>query len=235
MNYDIFLFNGHGEGDNGACYNGYKEQELAKKLVNRVKEILSEYGVNVHTNGDLNNYNRNLTKGNTYTYKEGLCIHLNASAYHNAYGSEIIVPAKLANFTMEKQIVDGLSGLGFVNRGVKTRDYDSEQWIPRTNGSAVNCKDYYREIREAYNNGVYLSILEVCFIDSSDINRFNTYFENIARLIANAFVDKYGLKKPKQYFYRVVTGSFADRANAEKRIADLKKLGYDSFIEKREK
>jgi N-acetylmuramoyl-L-alanine amidase len=30
--------------------------------------------------------------------------------------------------------------------------------------------------------------------------------------------------------YRVVTGSFADRANANDRIAELKKAGFDSFI-----
>lgn len=30
--------------------------------------------------------------------------------------------------------------------------------------------------------------------------------------------------------YRVVTGSFSDRANADQRIADLKKAGFESFI-----
>lgn len=31
--------------------------------------------------------------------------------------------------------------------------------------------------------------------------------------------------------YRVVTGSFADKAQAEKRVADLKKAGFDSFVD----
>lgn len=31
--------------------------------------------------------------------------------------------------------------------------------------------------------------------------------------------------------YRVVTGSFSNRANADKRVADLKAKGFDSFIE----
>ncbi|MCP8615985.1 N-acetylmuramoyl-L-alanine amidase [Salirhabdus salicampi] len=45
-------------------------------------------------------------------------------------------------------------------------------------------------------------------------------------------------KAPKQdsgdasgsIYYRVVTGSFKDRDNAEKRVKELKKAGYDSFI-----
>lgn len=233
MNYDLFLFNGHGDGDMGACYNGYKEQVLAKKLVNRVIEILKPYNINIHTNGDLNNYNRNLTKGNKYKYVEGLCIHLNATTNHNANGTEIIIPSKLASFSMEQDILNGIAALGFYNRGVKSRDYNSEQFIKRINGSACSFKDYYKEIRECYNNGYYLSILEVCFIDSSDINLFNSKFESIAQVIANAIIKRYCLKKStsENVVYRVITGSYSNKANADKRVEELKKKGYDSFIE----
>lgn len=38
-------------------------------------------------------------------------------------------------------------------------------------------------------------------------------------------------KPIEQTFHRVITGSFADRANAEAHVAKLKKAGFDSFIE----
>lgn len=41
-------------------------------------------------------------------------------------------------------------------------------------------------------------------------------------------------KDDKDLFYRTVTGSFKDRDHAEQRIKDLKKAGFDSFIEIKE-
>lgn len=63
---------------------------------------------------------------------------------------------------------------------------------------------------------------------------------------AKSLAEVYGLKrkpepkpapKPtnKDVFYRVVTGSFNDRDGAERRIAELKKAGFDSFIDIYEK
>jgi N-acetylmuramoyl-L-alanine amidase len=36
---------------------------------------------------------------------------------------------------------------------------------------------------------------------------------------------------PTKTFYRVVTGSFKEKANAERRVAELKRKGFDSFID----
>lgn len=48
-------------------------------------------------------------------------------------------------------------------------------------------------------------------------------------------VPKSSTSNKKNVYYRVVTGSFTNRSNAEKRVAELKKAGYDSFIERFEK
>ena len=40
-NYDIFLLRGHGNGDPGACANGYTEENLAQVIVDRVVEFLN--------------------------------------------------------------------------------------------------------------------------------------------------------------------------------------------------
>ena len=40
-NYDIFLLRGHGNGDPGACANGYTDENLAQAIVDRVVELLN--------------------------------------------------------------------------------------------------------------------------------------------------------------------------------------------------
>ena len=239
MNYDLFLFSGHGEGDIGACANGYKEKELSEKVVKRVITLLQPYNINIHTNGELNNYKRNLTKGNKYNMVEGLSIHFNASNGKGC-GCEIWVPCRLSNFSMQENIVRNLECDGYINRGVKSRDYDSELTYQRKNGDVIYCTDYYKEIREAYENGYYLSILEICFIDNiNDMKLFNEKFENICQSISSGIIYRYGLKKNEvvnnigsdSKTYRVITGSFKNRENAENQVGKLKEKGFNSFIE----
>lgn len=61
--------------------------------------------------------------------------------------------------------------------------------------------------------------------------------EELARAVCEAFGVKYvspaPAKKPttsSDTFFRVVTGSFADRKNANDRVAELDKKGFDSFL-----
>ncbi|KMJ58071.1 hypothetical protein AB685_14770 [Bacillus sp. LL01] len=68
----------------------------------------------------------------------------------------------------------------------------------------------------------------------------DAYRKTCAVAIATGIAKYFGLKrkpapKPKpavnpNVFYRVVTGSFNDKENAEQRMADLKKAGFDSFL-----
>lgn len=246
--YDMFLFHGHGEGDVGACGNGYTELERAKLLTSKVYKLLVDKNVSVLTNlqTGYNNYNRNLTKGHTFNYKMGCTIHLNSSVNNSAKGMEIIVPCKEKCLSIEEKIMKNVCAIGFQNRGLKSRDYSSEKWIIRSNGTICNYTNYYKEIRESWNNGNSLSILEMCFISNvDDITLFNVNIDRIAKIIANAYLEEMG-KPPyplttsttsttntttENVMYRVVTGSFKDKSNAEKRVQELKNKGFDSFIE----
>ena len=82
------------------------------------------------------------------------------------------------------------------------------------------------------------SYLEIMFHDNEDdANLIINNIEKIAELIAKGVCEYLKIpfiEKPKPVInttmYRVVTGSFADRSNAEDRIAELKKAGFESFI-----
>lgn len=239
--YEMGMFKGHGQGDSGAVGNGYQEHERVSKLVDKVCALLTPKGLKIHIG--INNYLNVFVKSNTYSRHFAFSFHLNSSVDPSAIGSEIIVPMKEKEFTMEVEILKGLEDLGFSNRGLKSRDYNSESWYQRTNGQALGMTDYYGEIREAWNRGVSLSIIEFAFIsNANDIKRFNDNMDKIALIVANAilrYCDMPTISAPKpptpnppagDIMYRVMCGSFKDRSNAEKRIAELKTKGYEATI-----
>jgi N-acetylmuramoyl-L-alanine amidase len=95
----------------------------------------------------------------------------------------------------------------------------------------------FHECRETTMPAV---LLELGYMDSSTdvpIILTDDFATKCATAIVEVIVAKGGLKKkvvatPKgKTYYRVVTGSFEDRKNAEERIAALKKVGFDSFID----
>lgn len=194
-NYNAFLFTGHGAGDPGAVGNGYKEHDVAVKINEAAKKHLASLNIHYNTTNQ-NNYKSNLTKGNSYTSKAGLTTHLNSSTNSSATGVEIIVANSNADLTADFALVSGISKLlGITNRGVKSRNYDTEETYTRTNGKAVNAKDYYGEIRSAKSNGFNLAILEVAFIsNSNDIKKVNVNIEAIGKLIAEYIASKCNVK-----------------------------------------
>jgi len=107
-------------------------------------------------------------------------------------------------------------------------------------------KDYYTMIADTNMPAV---ITEGAFLDNDlDNNAIDTIAEQQAFgvAIAHGILNQLGVAiksiiipvvKPvvvtpvTNVIYRVVTGSFADRSNAEERIEKLKKAGFESFIE----
>ena len=243
--YDIFIFRGHGNGDCGAVGNGYTEEQVAQLIVNLLVKKLRSKGVNVHTNGANQNNYQNCCLG-SYKYKFGYSIHLN-SASASASGIEAYVPLGEKYLKLEEDILKEISNkLSIPNRGVKSRNYDTEQISFRQNGSPSTGKDYYKEIREAWQKGISLTILEVGFINSNDVHKIIQYQEEITTIIANVIlkeIDKEPLinnvntnSKPNTTTqqgvkYQVIAGSFNSKENAQKQVETLKAKGIDSFIQ----
>ena len=242
--YDIFIFRGHGNGDCGAVGNGYTEEQVAQLIVNLLVKKLKSRGVNVHTNAaNQNNYQSCCL--NSYKYKFGYSIHLNSAAAA-ASGIEAYVPLGEKYLKLEEDILKEISNkLNIPNRGVKSRNYDTEQISFRQNGSASSGTDYYKEIREAWQKGISLTILEVGFINSNDVHKIIQYQEEITTIIANVILKELGKEplinnasssKPNNTTqqgvkYQVVAGSFNSKENAQKQVETLKAKGIDSFIQ----
>jgi len=140
-------------------------------------------------------------------------IHLNAFN-SSASGTEVFTYGG-KEVKQARDILNNIVGLGYINRGLK--DGKGLAVLRGTKATAM--------------------LVECCFIDSkSDMSKFNA--EKIANAIVQGLTGKKVVTAPvatapikTDVMYRVVTGSFSNRDNANKRIADLKAKGFDSFID----
>lgn len=195
MIFDCGLFVGHGTSevdgsfDSGAVYGSTREYDLAKKITDKTISLLNGTGLVIHK--DEQNFKDNDSKGNTYNHKFILSVHINAG---KGEGTEIYVPLGEKVFELEEEILNNMTTLGFKNRGVKSRYYDTEATVLRKSGAKLSGTDYYKEIRDAWNNGISLSILEVGFIDSSDLAKIQNNIDKISSIIANAICNLCNVK-----------------------------------------
>lgn len=235
--YNSFIFEGHGTSertgayDPGAVNGTVRENDLADKIVTAAMNYLKATGLSIHR--DENNYSDNDLAGNTYTSKAGISVHINAGG---GTGTETYVPCREKYLIEDFKLVKNISGaLGIPDRGVKSRDYNTGRVYMRTDGVALSYTDYYKEIRDAWSQGISLAILEVGFIDTSDLQKIQANIDTIGFLIAQYIAKLCGveLTKPEppppvesDVYYRVVYGSFKEKTNAEARKQELESKGY---------
>ena len=171
----ILLIAGHGQGDPGACGNGFKEAELVRELSVMVESILKNYA-KVTVFDHTKNMYKLLKNGGMFNfapYNYILELHFNAGG---GYGTEILVHKNQKGISVEEAIVKNISALGFKNRGVKRRS------------DLLNMNNIFRK-------GKDYALLETCFIDSSeDIALWNKKRYEVALAIANGIISGFGLK-----------------------------------------
>jgi N-acetylmuramoyl-L-alanine amidase len=99
----------------------------------------------------------------------------------------------------------------------------------RTFSKEGNNGDYYAVIRET---SMPAMIIEALFLDNQlDNKAYNPKI--ISESISDTIAKTYNLQLKKQAIntlYRVVCGSFSVKENADKRVQELKKAGFESFI-----
>ncbi len=171
----ILLIAGHGNGDSGACGNGYREADLTREVVALLKARLNNIcdAEVADTSKDwfeyLGTYGYDFTK-----YDYVLEIHFNSGG---GTGTEIFVTTSEKGVGVETAIVQQISNaVGYRNRGVK-----------RTN---------FRVISRVKAQGVSAALLEVCFIDNAgDVNTYQNRKNDIINAVVNGIAEGFGLKQ----------------------------------------
>lgn len=205
--YDFALFTGHGQygiaydpGSVGIKNGGrIEEHHIAALLVAAAKVYLDKTEKNILYG--VNNYKNNLLNGHTITSKSALSVHLNSVGNPSVCGTEVWVPAKESYLMHDESLCSGIAScLGTPDRGLRSSNFDLPpgNWVPRVHGTSVDFKDYYGEIRTAWNYGVALSILETGFISHEpEIHNILGKVNEIGRLIAKYACDCMGVAFPE--------------------------------------
>ena len=215
MAYSIMLDAGHGGQDPGAVYKGRQEKDDNLKLALAVGEILERNGIDVSYTRTTDIYQTPFEKAqlaNQAGVDYFISFHRNSSPKDNQYqGVEVLVYDKSGiKYQMAENIVGALGELGFREIGVKERP--GLVVLRRTKMPAL--------------------LIETGFINSDGDNQlFDEKFQEIAQSIADAILgilDEETVNEP--LYYRVQTGIFRNRENADRMLYQLLEKGYPSFL-----
>lgn len=226
MGKNYVVIAGHNEIVPGASGNGYKEHVVARQIVKEVIAYFKELKETVYDGTDNVGTTKTMVwsnaaqNANKYAGKDDMVIavHLNSSTNKEATGTEVF-DYKGTQKVLAKKISARLAkDYGWMDRG----------WKP----------DGEKNIGLITATKAPILYVEVCFISNkSDMDKLMKDIKKAAKGIVEEVTGKtIPVQQPHvtdvtSVVHRVVTGSFSSKANAEKRIADLKKKGFSSFIE----
>ena len=215
MAYKVVVDAGHGGEDPGAVYEGRREKDDTLRLALAVGEILENSGINVIYTRTEDVYQTPFQKAQIANAENAdffISIHRNSSPEPNQYsGVESLVYDKAGEkLEMAENINGALGELGFEELGVKARP--GLVVLRRTKMPAV--------------------LVEAGFLNSDRDNElFDEKFSEVAQGIAEGILGTLETESmEEQRYYRVQTGAFKVRQNAEKMLQELLEAGYPAFL-----
>lgn len=218
----IIIDAGHGGYDNGATYNGRKEKDDNLALALAVGEVLADSGLDVGFTRVDDVYQSPVEKARIANQMDGdffVSIHRNSSPVPNTYSgvqSLIYEEGGIAN-QMADNINREMEQVGFNNLGISVRQ--NLAVLRRTDMPAV--------------------LVEAGFINTDADNAlFDSKFPEMAQAIADGIIGTLIQNGELEFedddeneTYRVQTGLFRNRANADAMAAQLRNMGFPVAIE----
>ena len=215
MAYSIMIDPGHGGNDPGAVYKGRREKDNNLALAMEVGKILEENGVKVEYTRTTDEYLSPFERAKLANEKKVdyfISFHRNSSPEVNQYkGVEVLIYDKSGiKYEMAQNIVGALGELGFREIGVQERP-----------GLVVLRKTRMPAL-----------LIETGFINSDDDNQlYDEKQEEFAQAIAGAILGTLDQQMGEEpLYYRVQTGFFRKRENADRMLYGLQDKGYPAYI-----
>lgn len=174
----LFVICGHGAGDPGCCAGGYTEAERVRALGRRIKElggdqvVLCDTSRNWYADGGLNSL-----KADGPVVE----LHMDASGAATAHGAHVIIKDGFEPDAYDKALADKLSAFmpGRAQKLVKRSDLAN--------------------INRAAARGINYRLAENGFIDNGgDLQKFNEYLDDLARIYLESFGIKASNSAPVQ-------------------------------------
>ena len=214
---------GHGGKDYGASYKGRKESDDVLSIGMAVAAEIRRHGVIVdETRTSDRTLSLDARSGLENKHKYDYFISFHRNAYKPEVGTGVesytyLKGGSRAN-NLARQIQKNLAAVGFIDRGIKGANFHV---LRETKAPAI--------------------LIELGFIDNSkDNDLFDNKRSEIIKGLAKAILDAVGVtytepvievpEPTDKTLYRVMSGSYANRENAERQVEKLKKAGFDATI-----
>lgn len=205
----------HGGGDPGAVYQKRQEKDDTLRMTLAVGEILERNGIDVVYTRTTDVYQTPFEKAKLANESGAdyfISFHRNSSPRENQYnGVEVLLYDKSGiKYDMAKNILGAMGEIGFREIGVKERP--GLVVLRRTKMPAL--------------------LVEAGFINSDKDNQiFEERFEEMAQAVAGAILGTLtGETVEDPLYYRVQTGVFRKRENADRMLYNLTDQGFPSYI-----
>ena len=215
MAYKIVLDAGHGGTDPGAIYKERKEKDDNLELTLAVGKILEDNGIDVVYTRTTDIYQTPFEKeqlANQAGVDYFISFHRNSSPKDNQYnGAEVLIYDKSGiKYDMAQNIVGALGELGFKELGVNARP-----------GLVVLRKTRMPAL-----------LVETGFLNSDEDNKlYDEKQKEIAEAIATSILGTLNDETIEQpLYYRVQTGVFRRRENADRMLYQLTDQGFPAFL-----
>ncbi|OLS02189.1 N-acetylmuramoyl-L-alanine amidase [Tissierella creatinophila] len=225
----VYLDFGHGGNDPGAVGNNLKEKDLTLSIGLEVGRILKRHGVEIvysRTTDATMSLKQRSDKANANNVDVFVSIHINSFTNRNANGVETFShTGSKRGLPLAKAIQDSLVSAKIfkTNRGTKTANFHVLRetkapaaltelgFISNTEDAQV-LKTKQKEIAIAIAKGI-LSFLKIKY--KAEANKPSTpEIPNTGDL------------------YKVQVGAYSIKANADKKLAELKAKGFEGYIKK---
>ncbi len=218
----IIIDAGHGGYDNGAVYNGRREKDDNLELALAVGEILADNGVDVEYTRVDDIYQSPVDKAAIANAKDGdylVSIHRNSSPMPNTYSGvqSLVYSPQGESALLANNINQEMSQVGYRNLGTAQRQ--NLAVLRRSNMPAVLVEAGF------INTDADNALLDARFIDTA---------QAIADGIIGTLLQTGELKlrdADEREIYRVQTGLFRNRKNADQMAAQLRAMGYMAAVE----
>lgn len=166
---NLYIIPGHGDGDCGACGNGFQEAERVRVLAQRIKDLggnsvkLCDPNLNARKSNVIG-------KGLVPKGYKILELHLDSSDNKSAKGGHVIIHANFKADKYDKALAKMISGM-FPGR--------SQTIVGRTDLANLN---------RAASMGYNYRLMECCFISNAkDVEKFNKNIDKLAKEILACF------------------------------------------------
>lgn len=205
-NFRFLIMAGHGRNadgtfDPGAIGNGYREADLIRRLVPRIKAEADRQGILADIAPDRNHFTF-FRDGGVYDvtpYNYVIEIHLNAGGEVDVIGdgvrkgSMFYIDASETGQSVEEAILRNLYAIG------SRKAWDGVVVTQRQWSNGLMVQNHIRA------QGVSHAVLETCFIsDKDDVAWFLANLDAIAKAIVDGIREGFGLRKPfEPYMVRV--------------------------------